>query len=251
MCIIAWHWEPNSDIPLIVLANRDEFYERPALPMHWWEHPAILAGKDLQSHGTWLAFNQKGHFAGITNYRNIHLTKQYTRSRGEIIPQFFKLNQPVNFYIKQVRANLYQYQNFNLILFDGNYFTGFESVNNNVILFQPGTHVVSNGFFNCTWPKSIQLKESLIEIIRLKKTNLNDLNNILQNKSTYSIDLLPKTGLNESMEEILSSIFIQSNQYGTRASSVFIKFKTHSIVCEITYNNINMTLKSIYKIKNF
>ena len=54
MCLIVWNWQPGSETPLLLLSNRDEFYERPCTPLHWWNSdPAatgpgsILAGRDL------------------------------------------------------------------------------------------------------------------------------------------------------------------------------------------------------------
>ncbi len=37
MCLIAWSWQPASATPLLLLSNRDEFYDRPTLPLLWWE----------------------------------------------------------------------------------------------------------------------------------------------------------------------------------------------------------------------
>ena len=49
MCLIAWNWQPASPTPLLLIANRDEYYARPTAPLHWWEDAGILAGRDLQA----------------------------------------------------------------------------------------------------------------------------------------------------------------------------------------------------------
>ena len=47
MCLILTSWQSHPEYPLVVLANRDEFYERATDPMGWWDdHPNILAGRD-------------------------------------------------------------------------------------------------------------------------------------------------------------------------------------------------------------
>ncbi len=59
--------------PLVVAANRDEFYARPA------ESPAIrasragrfIAPRDLEAGGTWVGLSERGVFAGLTNLRPI------------------------------------------------------------------------------------------------------------------------------------------------------------------------------------
>lgn len=76
----------RSRSPLIVAANRDEFYGRPA------EGPAIrnvsgrrvLAPLDLQAGGTWLGLNEESVFAAVTNLRNEFPDPQ-RRSRGWIV----------------------------------------------------------------------------------------------------------------------------------------------------------------------
>jgi uncharacterized protein with NRDE domain len=58
MCLIALAIDQSRRFPLVVAANRDEFFARPATRLGWWEHdaggPAILAGRDLTAGGTWL-----------------------------------------------------------------------------------------------------------------------------------------------------------------------------------------------------
>ncbi|NVZ78761.1 NRDE family protein, partial [Pseudomonas gingeri] len=55
MCLIVFAWRPGHAQPLIVAANRDEFYARPSLPLAQWpETPQVHAGRDLEAGGTWL-----------------------------------------------------------------------------------------------------------------------------------------------------------------------------------------------------
>ncbi|HET8963390.1 MAG TPA: NRDE family protein, partial [Chitinophagales bacterium] len=83
MCLINFAFKYHSDYPLIVVANRDEFYNRPTAPLHWWEDkPNILAGRDLKDGGTWMGISKSGKFAALTNYRNPHYKKEKTPSRG-------------------------------------------------------------------------------------------------------------------------------------------------------------------------
>ena len=54
MCLITLSWQPTRKTPLIVAANRDEFYARPAQQLQHWPGQQILAGKDMRAGGTWL-----------------------------------------------------------------------------------------------------------------------------------------------------------------------------------------------------
>ena len=71
MCLILVAWKAHPDFPLVVAANRDEFFIRPTAPAGWWtDPPGIFAGRDLQAGGTWLGVNREGAFAGLTNFRD-------------------------------------------------------------------------------------------------------------------------------------------------------------------------------------
>ena len=64
MCLVLLAYKSHPDYRLILLANRDEFFRRPSLPLDYWpDAPDILAGRDLIGHGTWLGVNRKGRFA--------------------------------------------------------------------------------------------------------------------------------------------------------------------------------------------
>lgn len=68
MCLIVFAWRPGHAQPLIVAANRDEFYDRPAEGPRVLE-PGIVGGRDLRGGGTWLGVNRHGGFVAITNRR--------------------------------------------------------------------------------------------------------------------------------------------------------------------------------------
>ena len=47
MCVIFWRvddTEQASPYRFVLLANRDEFFARPAVPAHFWEGETVLAG---------------------------------------------------------------------------------------------------------------------------------------------------------------------------------------------------------------
>ena len=69
MCIVALAWQMLEDIPICLLSNRDEFYQRPTQAVHAWPDSSIVAGRDLQSGGTWLGVTTSGRWAVITNFR--------------------------------------------------------------------------------------------------------------------------------------------------------------------------------------
>ena len=83
MCLIAFAWRAHPRSRLIVAANRDEYFGRPAAPAGFWDdHPNVLAGRDLEAGGTWLGVTLDGRFAALTNYRNPADRKTGAPSRG-------------------------------------------------------------------------------------------------------------------------------------------------------------------------
>lgn len=70
MCTLALYLKSFDHYPLVVAANRDEYYDRPsAAPALLRVRPAIVAGRDLRAGGTWLGINEHGLAAGILNRR--------------------------------------------------------------------------------------------------------------------------------------------------------------------------------------
>lgn len=86
MCLLVVATRMRDDLPLVVGANRDEFLERPAIPMDVLraDSPRTLGGRDLVASGTWLAVNENGVVAGLTNRPALGGRDLTKRSRGEL-----------------------------------------------------------------------------------------------------------------------------------------------------------------------
>jgi len=71
MCLILFAYNIHPVYRLVLGANRDEFFSRPAAPLSFWhDRPDILAGRDLKNMGTWLGITRSGRLAAITNFRD-------------------------------------------------------------------------------------------------------------------------------------------------------------------------------------
>jgi Transport and Golgi organisation 2 len=86
MCLLVVAFQLVPDAPLIVGANRDEVLERPATSMTVLDAgpPRVLGGRDELSGGTWLAVNERGVFAGLTNQPLGEAKDPSKRTRGEL-----------------------------------------------------------------------------------------------------------------------------------------------------------------------
>ncbi|MEY5003269.1 MAG: hypothetical protein RL678_1078 [Pseudomonadota bacterium] len=119
MCLIVFAWKLIPQCPLVMAANRDEFFSRPAQSADWWsDQPNVFAGRDLEGGGTWLGVNRQGRFAALTNIRNGYEPSREKRSRGELVANFLSQDISAQTYLEQVRANGEHYNGFNLILGD-------------------------------------------------------------------------------------------------------------------------------------
>lgn len=91
MCLIVFAWQVIPGLSLLAAANRDEFYERPALPAHWWaDEPDVYAGRDLRGNGTWLGITRGGRFAALTNVRDPQSVRPDAPSRGALVSDFLR-----------------------------------------------------------------------------------------------------------------------------------------------------------------
>ncbi|MGQ4555924.1 NRDE family protein [Halobellus sp. GM3] len=85
MCTLTLAWRAYEDAPVVVAANRDEKLDRDAEP------PAVVDGdtsfvapRDAVAGGTWIGYNERGVFAGITN-RWVEVPAGGERSRGLLV----------------------------------------------------------------------------------------------------------------------------------------------------------------------
>jgi uncharacterized protein with NRDE domain len=83
MCTIVALHHSHPDFPLVVAANRDEFYARPTTePRVLAEEPRVVGGRDEQGGGTWMGVTEGGMFLGITNQRDWAGFDARAHSRG-------------------------------------------------------------------------------------------------------------------------------------------------------------------------
>lgn len=246
MCLIAWNWQPGSALPLLVLANRDEFYARPALALHAWPCGQVLAGKDAQAGGTWLGLGRglglgsPSRFAAITNFREPATARSYAPTRGTLVPDFLQSGSSAAEFLERLQARAAAYNPFNLLLFDGEALLGFESHSGRTLALAPGIGAVSNAGFNTPWPKLLRLTQNLHAHTSApdsdKEPDSEQLLVLLGHRAPAPDADLPATGVPLSLERALSPVFIQTPDYGTRASSVVLVRAQGAEILEKTFD---------------
>ncbi len=222
MCIVVLAWQAVPNKPLILLGNRDEFYHRNAAPLVHWSHSSIIAGRDLQSGGTWLGMTSKGRWAVITNYREPPDGSAENLTRGALVTDYLDGNSEPLAFLKSV--NQTQYAGFNLIV---GTLTDAAILGNRGTSAQPlsaGIHVLSNALLDTPWPKTNRLlqKFNALDLTEHNDALLINGLDLLNDQTQADIEHLPSTGVGIELEKLLSSVRIDSPLYGTRVSSVLV-----------------------------
>ncbi|MDM8357248.1 NRDE family protein [Pandoraea communis] len=236
MCLIVFSWQPDSDTPLVLLANRDEFFERPAEPMHWWhDRPDVLAGRDLRGGGTWMGVNRTGRFAALTNFRDgrAPMAPKDAPSRGLLVSAMLDATS-FGDDLSRIERHAHEYAGFNLLAGDlpaGNLFwlgNRADHVGGHVCVphaapiahaIAPGIHGLSNAVLDTPWPKLISRRDALVSAL---SQNADDatLLQIMRDTVQAPDDALPETGVSREWERSLSATFIASPAYGTRCTTL-------------------------------
>ena len=224
MCLLILAHHSRADYPLIIAANRDEFFDRPTRPLVFWpEHTDILAGRDLQAGGTWMGLHRNGRLAAITNFREPARMRPEAPTRGHLVRDFIGGDDKAAIYLEKLNCHPRRYNGFNLIagrvgalFYYGNRGAAPQPL-------EAGIHGLSNHLLDTPWPKVERAKRAMAAIVgQTGPPDPEDLLAFLEDRHQPPDADLPQTGVGLEWERILGSVFIQSPTYGTRASSVLI-----------------------------
>ncbi len=222
MCLVAFSWKYHSEYPLIISANRDEFFDRPTESLHQWDS-GIIAGKDLRGGGTWMGFHPDGKWALLTNYRDFNRPQRGEISRGKLVQDFLENEVKPEKYLEGVFNNKDRYEGFNLLVSDGEKLFYLSNYMEEIVEVQPGIHGLSNGLINDPWPK-VELAKAQLDKVISEDIATEKLLGILKSTETHSIENLPKTGAPKSMEIGLSAQLIRLHpNYGTVSASAVLR----------------------------
>ncbi|MDD5169027.1 MAG: NRDE family protein [Syntrophales bacterium] len=233
MCLMLMAYRTHPDYPLIVAANRDEFYERPTQAADFWKNrPDILGGRDLRDGGTWLGITRKGRFAGLTNFRDPASLKTDAPSRGKLVSRFLTGSDNPSHYLDYLKQYGGRYNGFSLIFGEIDALYHYCNRSNGGLL-TPGIHGLSNACLDVPWPKVLRGKEGVEQILKEERRIGPDaFFDLLFNRTRPEDDSLPQTGVGIEWERILSPLFIESPVYGTRSSTVIMVDRSGQVAFE-------------------
>jgi uncharacterized protein with NRDE domain len=217
MCLIVVGWRVHPDYPLVVAANRDEFFARPATALTRWPDALnIIGGIDLEAGGTWLGMSEGGRFAALTNVREPGVAKS-ARSRGMLTRDFLLSRESAGDYARQIDGT--RYAGFNLLLSDGDSLFYASNRDGSPRPLAPGIYGLSNHRLDSPWPKLVKARERFADAVQ-HLPEASGFFDLLADRAIADDAQLPNTGVPIEWERLLSAIFVTSENYGTRASTV-------------------------------
>ena len=227
MCVAAVAWNAHPDWLLVAIGNRDEYHERPTAPLaRWDDEPAILAGRDLRSGGTWLGVSagakgpdgNGGRFVLVTNLRGHGDPDPFRVSRGGLATDILAGRAPVD---AGTASDFSAYNPFNVIAADrrGAMFLS----NRPEAIRAPlahGIYGLSNGTLDEPWPKTLQLKAALVDWLGGEARDPDGLFPALAADHLGDWGIGAHRPSDVAAEAIDTPVFIADPVYGTRCSTV-------------------------------
>lgn len=235
MCVLTFAWHAHPRWSLVVAGNRDELHARPAQPLERWDESAgIIAGSDLRSGGSWLGVSERGIFAAVTNLRGHGVPEPGRPSRGILVTDALSGDEHQT---ERSDAEFAAFNPFNLVVVDQ---SQAQFITNRPhplrTLLAPGIYGLSNGMLDEPWPKTLRLKELVLEWMFAPAADVASLLDGLREAT------LPEVGIRSAMpsdipqEPALSPIFIRNRIYGTRCSTVVaVDANGHGTIVERRY----------------
>jgi len=233
MCLILVAWQSHPDYPLVIAANRDEFYARRTRPVAWWgQAVSLLGGRDEEAGGTWLGINRQGRVAVLTNVRAPLERNAHAPSRGLLVLSALQSPFPMGGWIAESARNSQSFNGYNLLVAEplpvpsrGMDAQLMYTSNRHAVAsadpraLSPGIYGLSNALLDTPWPKVARGVASFACQIA-NKVDTEALLHLMANREMARDSELPNTGVPLDWERALSAIQIRAKGYGTRATTI-------------------------------
>jgi uncharacterized protein with NRDE domain len=221
VCTLAFYFQVSEDWPLLVAANRDEHYDRPAAPPQLLDtQPEVLAGLDLRAGGTWLGVNENGVLAAVLNRRSSATENSAgrTRSRGLLCLDLL-MQRTALAGVEFVAEHREHYQPFTLVFGDSsNAFFAFNANGDiQVVKLEPGLHVFNNAGMHDEYSEKRQRAYALFSAVKPEEKSFSrSISSCLANFRS----VLSDHTLGSSPGDPREAICVHSEISGTVSSSV-------------------------------
>lgn len=245
MCLIVFAWKAHPEYRLILAANRDEYHARPARSAHWWpDRPDILAGRDLQAGGTWLAAGRQGRLATVTNYRELQRAEGKVRSRGDIACNFMASEDSPQDFATSIDGR--KYAGYSLLAADQEQLAYASNRGDSPIVLRAGVYGLSNASLDTPWPKLVRSRDLLRQLIDTGTANESSLLRLLADRQPAPVEQIESSTLPFPLAQALSAPFIQTREYGTRCSTTVLwTYAGDMEFCERSFDSLGNTTGTV------
>lgn len=220
MCLLVMLAQAHPDLPLVVAANRDELLDRPAVAMTVLREsgPRILGGRDELAGGTWLAVNEAGVVAGLTNRPTPGGRDLAKRSRGElplVLAPHTSAAAAVEAFVAAVRPTDYN----PAWLLVGDREAAFEidvtGEGDEVVVtpLPPGVHVLENRPMHSASPKSEHVRSLLTDVAGLDEEPM-----LRRLAAALGDHVVPPNAVADEYPPEVKAACVHTERYGTRSS---------------------------------
>ncbi|MDG2375554.1 MAG: NRDE family protein [Woeseiaceae bacterium] len=219
MCLIVFAWQSHPGYRLVLAANRDELHARPTRELHWWpDRPEILAGRDLEAGGTWLAASRLGRFATVTNYREGRPNKVGLKSRGALVTDFVTGDGSPEAFVRQIEDK--RYAGFSLLVASGDELWYISNRGDGPVRLAPGIYGLSNAALDTPWSKLVRSRDRLTEVLETSEVDDDALIGILSDREPVLVTDVKDDSLPFELAPTVTAPFIVAPDYGTRCTTV-------------------------------
>jgi len=164
-----------------------------------------------------------GKFAAVTNYRDPRNKIVDSPSRGKLVSAYLlETSMTPEVYQSTLHREGRQYNGFNLLFGTIDKLYYFTNRGSSSGLIPPGIHGISNHLLDSRWPKVNVAKSRLDAIVKHENIDPEEIISALSDPVPFADDLLPETGVGLERERMLSPLFINDEEYGTRSSTVVL-----------------------------
>ena len=247
MCLVTFMKDVHPDYPLILIANRDELYSRPAAALHrWTDEPTVTAGLDLKEKGTWLGYTNDGRFIAVLNYPFTDWTpaKKESRSRGQLLRDYLTHDVSIEEFDHYLEETRHEYNGYHLLYGSFNDLRYYSNVENQFHTFKSGIHCLANTLDDLSKHRKDRSTELLAKYVDEKtgEIDLEELTALMQdNVPSDSLEDFPEE-LDVEMAKQNSPIFIKGEDFGTvGTTAILVDKKGHISVREVKYDQEGIT----------
>jgi uncharacterized protein with NRDE domain len=223
MCLLIFDWRVNGETAFSVAANRDERYDRPATPITILrgDSPRILGGRDELAGGTWLAVNDHGVVAGLTNRPGPGGRDASKRSRGElplIVTRHSTAATGVTEFIHSVRPG--DYNQASLLVADRESLFYLELRADDTLVSRelgPGLHVLENVPLDSVSPKVDAVRQDIAAATADGRSMWSAYLSVL---ASHRIPPISTDSMETGRDPATLASCVHTENYGTRSSTM-------------------------------